>query len=294
MSSHTVNYGVKLLKGLRQVNEKLLTVHETTVHVYDNELENVPTIVFLHGFTGTLHSWEKVWQSLQSKYRIVAIDLMGHGKSEAPSEIEQYSMENQITLLEAVFDTLSLKDFTLVGYSMGGRVALSYAALYHERLLALVLESASPGLQTEDERKARRDSDTRLAERILENGIERFVDAWEDIPLFASQKKLPTAVQKEIRAERLSQKPEAMANSLRGIGTGFQSSNWEKLKELSCPVFLLTGEYDLKFIAIAKEMALHIPQCEHKTILEAGHAIHVEKPLLFATMIEEYLQNRSI
>src|SRR5690625_6836121 len=92
-----------------------------------------------------------------------------------------------------------------MGYTMGGREALSFEILYSENIRSLVLERASPGLKTEKERKKRRDHDKNLAFRMKDNGIEDFVDEWEKIPLFASQKKLPVEIKHKIREERLSQ-----------------------------------------------------------------------------------------
>ena len=87
----------------------------------------------------------------KGKFRTVAVDLTGHGKTAVPEDINRYSMEQQVEDLEALFDMLSLERFTLVGYSMGGRVALAYTVQYPERVSSLILESASPGLKTAEE-----------------------------------------------------------------------------------------------------------------------------------------------
>ena len=92
----------------------------------------------------------------------------------------------------------------ILGYSMGGRLALSFAVLYPEFVRKLILESTSPGLESETERKNRRSQDEKLGKFILEQGIEKFVDYWENIPLFATQKGLPQAVQSAIREQRLT------------------------------------------------------------------------------------------
>jgi len=129
--------------------------------------------------------------------------------------------------------------------------------------------------------------DEALAARIISGGIENFVDRWENISLFDSQKLLPEPVRWAIREERLSQNPIGLANSLQGMGTGAQDSYWERLGKLTMPVLLVTGQSDLKFEAIAKKMVELMPDAVHKTI-EGGHAIHVEKPVEFATIVREY------
>lgn len=247
-----------------------------------------PVIVFLHGFTGSTKTWGKVAAALPG-YKIVLVDLLGHGRTTVPEDASRSVMELQVRDLKLLFSRLGLASFTLAGYSMGGRTALAYAAEYPESVDALILESASPGLKRAAERLERQQRDSELALKILANGIHSFVQKWENIPLFESQKKLPSKVQEEIRAERLAQQPLGLANSLIGMGTGSQPSYWSKLKDLAIPVLLITGSLDLKFDAIAKEMHKAFPQAKHK-IVEAGHAIHVEKPAEFATIVDEYLR----
>lgn len=245
------------------------------------------TVVFLHGFTGSTNSWHDVIGHLDA-YKIVLVDLIGHGQTDSPEQLKRYSMERQISDLDALFDKLDLTNFMLIGYSMGGRTALAYTCAYPERVQSLVLESASPGLESEQQRLERRKRDGLLADRIETAGIVSFVDSWENIPLFETQKQLPETVRAAVRSERLAQKPSGLANSLRGMGTGSQASYWECLSDLKLPVLLVTGTQDAKFTEIAKEMAGRLPDARLEKV-EAGHAIHVEKPAEFATIVEKYL-----
>lgn len=264
-----------------------LAVNGTAYHVEIINKDKQQTVVFLHGFTGSTKSWHPIIEGLEDA-KIVLIDLIGHGQTDSPEATESYSMERQLEDLDALFERLNLERLTLVGYSMGGRTALAYACRSPKRIKVLVLESASPGLASEAERQERRKRDEELAERIVAGGIENFVDRWENIPLFDSQKSLPDSVKRAVRQERLSQNPIGLANSLRGMGTGAQASYWDRLTELDMPVLLVTGQQDVKFGAIAAEMSERLPDAVHKTI-EAGHAIHVEKPVEFATIVREYL-----
>ncbi len=266
-------------------------VRGLSIHVEMEGDPHLPAIVFLHGFTGTASTWNEVRKELEGKYRTIAIDLTGHGKTSIPDKPERYSMEEQIKDLEALFGHLKLDSFYLVGYSMGGRISLAYTINYPERVKALILESSSPGLSEEQDRAARKAADKLLASKIIEEGITTFVDKWENIPLFDSQKSLPAEKRRAIRKERLQQNEIGLANSLLGIGTGSQDSYWKALHSISNPVFLTTGELDAKFVAIAREMNLLSPTWRHAVVPGAGHAIHVEKPRLFATMVMEYLQD---
>jgi 2-succinyl-6-hydroxy-2,4-cyclohexadiene-1-carboxylate synthase len=151
---------------------------------------------------------------------------------------------------------------TLLGYSMGGRLALYLAVHYPDEIDRLILESASPGLASEEKRQQRRISDEQLAERIEREGIPAFVDYWENIALFTSQKNLTEAIQIALHAQRLSNSATGLANSLRGTGTGIQPSLWGKLAEIHQPTMLLTGELDTKFHTIAEQMKTKMPDAE--------------------------------
>ena len=176
---------------------------------------------------------------------------------------------------------------------MGGRIALSYAIKYPGRVQTLILESASPGLRTEQERNVRKKADDELANKIEANGVTSFVNAWENIPLFASQKQLPPYNQQAIREERLRQKEQGLANSLRGIGTGMMPQVWSKLHVLSMPVTLITGALDTKFVDIAREMTMFIQKVRHLIVNDVGHAIHVENPSEFATIVKDTISSNT-
>lgn len=151
------------------------------------------------------------------------------------------------------------------------------------------MESASPGLQTQSERRSRIEQDEQLAKMIEEQGIFIFVQYWENITLFSSQKRLPKLVQEKVRQERLQQNPLGLANSLRGLGTGKQPSWWEDLSNLQVPTYIIVGGLDEKFKQIGKSMVEMLPQARLVTVPDAGHAIHVEKQGKFGTMIVDIL-----
>lgn len=271
-----------------------MSIRGLDVHVVIEGEASLPTIVFLHGFSGSVQTWSEVTPYLQDQFRVVCIDLIGHGKTTAPTDSKRYRMDEQTADLELVFEQLNLKSFTLVGYSMGGRIALAYTSDYPKRVKSLIVESASPGLANEEDRITRRKSDEKLAAKIVDEGIESFVNFWEEIPLFDSQKRLPQKRRNQVRKERMCQQERGLANSLRGIGTGSQPSYWEKLQRITIPVLLVTGEFDKKFIGISQEMKRFLLNGQELTVNDAGHAIHVEKPTLFATMIKKYLLQKLI
>ncbi len=256
---------------------------------YGQRLPGQPVLVLLHGFTGSASSWHALLPALLLPgLRILALDLLGHGSSDAPADPARYSIEHCRDDLLAILQTLGVAQGAaiLLGYSMGGRIALYSALSGYFR--ALVLESASPGLRTEQERAERHTSDNALAERIEREGVEAFIHYWEGLPLFASQRNLPNERYQEQRAQRLHNCPQGLANSLRGVGTGAQPSLYERLPELHLPVLLLAGALDTKFSTIAQEMAQRLPQAHLHLIPGAGHTPHLERPEQFATVVRNF------
>ncbi|GAA0588317.1 2-succinyl-6-hydroxy-2,4-cyclohexadiene-1-carboxy late synthase [Virgibacillus siamensis] len=243
----------------------------------------------LHGFTGSSETWSGFVRQWQHEFQVITIDLPGHGKTRHSRPV---TMEECCSDLVSLFNHLALRKVHVIGYSMGGRTALSLAMLYPEKLCSLTLESTSPGLSYEQERMDRRNRDTQLAKRLERDGIEVFVHFWENIPLFDTQKKLLNDTRQKIRNERLNQSAEGLAMSLRSMGTGQQPSWWGRLHELKLPVLLLAGAYDEKFIGINKKMAKRMQQASLRLIENAGHAIHVEQPQIFGKIVTEFLRTK--
>jgi 2-succinyl-6-hydroxy-2,4-cyclohexadiene-1-carboxylate synthase len=229
------------------------------------------TVIFLHGFTHTGRSWEPVVAGLGERYRALTPDIRGHG---AASDVEPVSLEAVIGDVEA----LAPFPFTLVGYSMGGRIALHVALALPERVARLVLIGASPGIADPDERAERRSADGRLADEIERSTIDGFANRWGSKPLLAGQ---PSWVGED----RLRNTAGGLARALRGLGTGALPSVWDRLGELRMPVVLVVGERDQKFRAIAKEMAAAIARADVVVVRDAGHAAHLEAPDAIAAAV---------
>ncbi|MFS0864434.1 2-succinyl-6-hydroxy-2,4-cyclohexadiene-1-carboxylate synthase [Fredinandcohnia sp. 179-A 10B2 NHS] len=246
-------------------------------------------LLLLHGFTGSIGNWDELIKGFETKFTCVLVDIIGHGKTDSPSNYERYSIETVAKDIIMILDSLHFKKVNVLGYSMGGRLALALALLYQERVSSLILESSSPGLRNEEERESRIELDRILANMIEEKGIKEFVSHWEGIPLFASQKRLSVEKRDNIRSQRLRNNPLGLANSLRGMGTGSQPSYWEQLSTLSVPTLLICGEFDSKFCLLADNMSKTIPNATVKKIKDAGHAIHVELPEIFGKIVIEFV-----
>lgn len=246
-------------------------------------------LLLLHGFTGNSEGWKEFAPFWKDHSKTIALDIIGHGKSGSPPDIGQYQIEESAAVINSLLEKMGIGKIDVLGYSMGGRLALTFAVNYPEKVRKLILESASPGLRTEAERHERRIQDKKLSEKIQQEGIKNFIDYWENIPLFQSQKSLPEKIRTRIRSQRLANSIDGLANSLNGMGTGVQPSWWDELAHLEMPVLLITGNLDQKFCRIAEEMSKILPNVKWKTAEDAGHAIHVEKPELFGTIVSGFL-----
>ena len=264
-----------------------LTVNRATYHV---EVQGSgPAVFFLHGFTGSSDTWLPHLEALPG-LTTVRLDFLGHGRSDAPADARRYGMQACVDDVLALQDRLGTQRCAVVGYSMGGRVAMRVALQAPERLWALVLESASPGIAGAADRRARARQDARLAERIRNDGVAAFADYWQTLPLFASQSRLPQATRQALRAQRLQHTANGLANSLQGLGAGQQQPVLQRLRDLRLPDLLLAGALDDKYCELANDMAAVLP-CRHvRIVAAAGHAVHLEQPAVFDAAVGDFLR----
>lgn len=249
-----------------------------------------PIFLMLHGFTGTHETFQELLQHL-SYGTVILPDLPGHGKSQAADE-EDYSLQETERALLAILEAECPKEKpVLLGYSMGGRLALALSVDHPDAFSGLVLMSSSPGLKTESERCKRRKQDENWVDLLRTSGIDLFVQKWERLALFDSQRELPVSSQEKIQTERLGQNPEGLAKSLLGVGTGALPSYWDNLQELTLPVLLLAGEKDLKFTRLANEMLEKLPNRVYHEIAGVGHALQLEAPEETARVIQRFCKD---
>ncbi len=244
-----------------------------------------PPLLLLHGFTGSARSLNELAGGLARTHRVIVPDLVGHGGSDAPLDLAPYRMERCVEQLCSLLDALETGPVGVLGYSMGGRVALSLLVRAPERIRSAMLVSASAGIAQPEARAERVRSDEALAQRIEEQGVTAFVDAWLSQPLFASQmRRLDPDARAQTREERLANSAHGLANSLRGMGSGAQPPLHDTLAAIACPVALVVGEEDEKFRRIAHELAQSLPQGRVHCVPRAGHAVHLENPAALLTV----------
>lgn len=219
-------------------------------------------------------------------FNILAIDLPGFGGTRSAGI--DYTMDAIADNIQSILTELNVSKVHVLGYSMGGRVALSFAVNHPESVERIILESSSPGIASSRDREERLLIDRKRADRITVD-YSTFIDEWEQMALFDSQKHLTDEVQARQRANRLGQVPKEVADSLLKYGTGVQPSYWDRLYSMTMPVLLVAGEHDAKFRSVNSRMAEMLPNARFVIIEGAGHNVHMESEEKFGTMMLDFL-----
>ncbi len=237
-----------------------------------------PPLILAHGFTQNANCWGRFGQRLAERAPTIAVDLAGHGSSQ--HDDADLPVSGQL-LAEAGGRGI------YIGYSMGGRVALHTALAHPEIVRGLVLIGATAGLDDPSDRAARRVADAELADRLLELGLPAFLDRWLANPLFAGLDE-----QQAARPQRLTNRAEGLAASLRNCGTGTQEPLWQQLVSITAPVLIIAGDRDEKFSTIARRMAEAMTGTEAEVlIIDGTHAVHLERPDETAEAIMARVEN---
>jgi len=253
------------------------------------EIKTNSYLFLLHGFTGSLEDWFTFEKYFPTDFNLVGIDLIGHGKSDSPTNVNYYTTESIVRQIKKVKEKVIGKKIFLLGYSMGGRAALNYALSLPYDLEGLILESASAGINNSALKFERERTDKNLAEYILSNPIESFVDDWMNKEIFQTQRNLSEKVINEIRNRKLHCNRIGLANSLLGFGTGVMNPLFDRLSEIRIPVQLICGELDKKFVDINSQMKRLISKLKLSIIQNSGHNVHLEETKKYADIVYSFV-----
>jgi dihydroxynaphthoic acid synthetase/2-succinyl-6-hydroxy-2,4-cyclohexadiene-1-carboxylate synthase len=251
-----------------------------------------PPLLLLHGFTGSSETMRELAGALAGDFRTISVDLLGHGDSDAPRDPSRYALECTAGDLARLLDALGHAQAHVLGYSLGGRIALGLAALRPERVRSAVLIGASAGLADPAERAARVRADEALAASLERDGVEPFTDHWLALPLFASQARLGPEFLARARAQRLRNRSHGLAASLRGIGTGAQPPLHDRLAHSRVPLLFVAGAEDAKFAALARALAERAPRGQCAVVANAGHAVHLEALHPLVSLVRQFTGDR--
>jgi 2-succinyl-6-hydroxy-2,4-cyclohexadiene-1-carboxylate synthase len=229
-----------------------------------------PAVLFVPGFMQRGDAWRATAERIGTRYRSTRLD---HRSATFSGRVDE--------ILERADGGTAL-----VGYSMGGRLALHAALRRPRALAALVLVGASAGIEDDALRAERRDADERLAGWMEGRSIEAIVEAWERLPVFATQS---PELREALRPGRLSHDPVELAALLRTAGQGALPPLWDRLGEIACPTLLVAGESDGVYVEAAYRMAGLLPRGTARIVPGAGHAPQLEAPDAFASALSEFL-----
>lgn len=247
---------------------------------------DAPIIVCLHGFLGCGADWAELMQHVVRPFRWVMIDLPGHGQSrDLPPEA--YTWEGAIRCVIQSVKSLGYAPVSLLGYSMGGRLALYCALRFPHLFRRVLLESASPGLAVPGDREARIAQDETWARRFETEPAETVLSDWYGQPVFAS---LSPAQRQALVETRLEGSGLERARALRGLGLGQQPDVAWELERLPVPLRCLAGEQDAKFVTWAHRMAALPDEGDAVIVPGAGHLVHIEQARCFAREIATFFR----
>jgi 2-succinyl-6-hydroxy-2,4-cyclohexadiene-1-carboxylate synthase len=225
-------------------------------------------VLFIPGFMQRGDAWRPVAELLPERYPSTMLDHREHSFDGRLREIEQAGAD------------------VLVGYSLGGRLALRAALRWPESFSAVVLVGSTAGIEEGPLRVARAEADEKLASWMEAMPIEDIVGLWERQPLFADQ---PDALVEAQRPGRLSHDPRSLALLLRTAGQGVLEPVWHELRSLEIPVLAIAGARDDGYSRAAKRIASTAPNGRVAIVENAGHAAHLQQPDAVATLISDFL-----
>jgi 2-succinyl-6-hydroxy-2,4-cyclohexadiene-1-carboxylate synthase len=243
-------------------------------------------VTFLHGFTQRAESWSELWAALDGVGRLIAVDLPGHGRSpDQPS-----TLPGAAAALAEVWAALGVERTHLVGYSLGGRLALWAAVELPEQILTLTTIGAHAGFEGEV-RAQRQADDEALAQRIERDGIDWFARYWAGLPLFQGLARRGTEQLARLDAMRRQNRPSGLAASLRGMGGAAMEPFWDRLPQICAPTLLVAGAEDEPYVEQAAHLRASLrPHLGTVALVPgAGHAAHLEQPERVAALLRRHL-----
>ena len=234
------------------------------------------TVFALHGFTQRGVMWDEAAALDGGAW--TSPDLPGHGAVAVASwDATVSSLAVQLAALR--------RPRVLVGYSMGGRLALSLAVRRPELVDALVVVSASPGIRAAADREARVQADARLADRIREIGVEAFIDEWLARPMFGGLAARGREWLAADRRLRLGSSTEGLAGALEELGQGAMPWLGLRIRDIVTPSTFVAGTDDVRYAAAARRMAEAAPRGRVWLVPDSGHAVVGEDPRAVAAAV---------
>lgn len=267
-----------------------------------------PPVVFLHGFLGHPEEWAPFMRAFAAAgHRCVALNLPGHGSTVDAKEQGAYSLEATAEAVAAALGILNVERCTVVGYSLGARLALLLAAKWPAVVARVAAVSGSPGIEDPDMRAERAKVDTAGADSLRWMGVSKYMDSWYDTPMWATltaREPLFSIILKR-RKRRLECCNGPLSQALEGMSPGRAPAVSKDLCALAAAgelpdLLLVAGEADTKFVKINEELEERIriaQQAQHgvastiKTVVvpDCGHTVHIERPVALLQILQSFI-----
>jgi pimeloyl-ACP methyl ester carboxylesterase len=265
----------------------VLTVNDLRLHYLDWGNAGAPPVVCIHGYTSSAQAFNAPARHFQSRFHIIAPDVRGHGESAwSPAGAYQYS--DQVSDLAGIVDQLGLEQFTLIGTSMGGIIAMAYAGAHPERLVRLVINDIGPDAEVGSQRIT----------QTVGGRPEEFATL-EDAMLYRRQVSPITARrseedQRELALGVLRRRPDgcwvwkmdpAYIQQRVQHAPPQRPALWPVLQRLSCPTLVVWGmDSDILSEAQARRMVEVLPKGELVAVPGIGHAPTLLEPVALAAL----------
>lgn len=299
------------------------------------KVEN-PPLLLLHGFMQSCGSWHVVADTLKAKYCVYALDFIGHGQSEKSSNSTRYTYEDMAQSVDYFIRNICIPAWFdaneneptrfqplvhVIGYSMGGRIALQLLKTSSNVLASVILESCNVGCATEKDRQEAAQRNQSWIDRLQTDGMEAFVNYWETLPLFDTQREL--GWDKRLHASRAANNASCMARCLAGSGKQAMPLSGETLEvakqvtggaqnietgilpsaqntetggvpsvqntKTALPILYIYGAKDAKSCAVAQQLE---SVGASVSVINAGHNVHLEAPMLYLEEVQNFLAHR--
>ncbi|MBB1268527.1 2-succinyl-6-hydroxy-2,4-cyclohexadiene-1-carboxylate synthase [Shewanella sp. SR44-3] len=254
--------------------------------------QRLPNLVLLHGFLGSKQDWQPFMPYLSQQFHCICIDLPGHGSGLITTKGQTLSRLVQ-AIISQIQVAIGQQSFHLLGYSLGGRLALLVADLLEktaaQALLSLTLISCHPGLDTLKARNARRMHDNQWLSKLSSLKFAAFVELWYQQAVFSD---LSPQIRAEMIAKRTAQASQGLSVGLNLMSLAEQPDCRQVPAHLSCPCHVFVGALDDKFTTLAKAWQQLVP-INLQIFDNAGHTLHITEPLVFMDTLVHLLHRNN-
>lgn len=233
-----------------------------------------PVLLLTHGYSATGGMWDGQVEALTRSFKLVTWDMRGHGQSDYPDDLSQYSEALTVGDMAALLDAVGARSAVIGGLSLGGYMSLAFHRAHPERTRALLIIDTGPGYKNDEARAGWNATAIKRAEKLEAEG-------------------LPSGGSAEVRQAR-HRDATGLARAARGMLTQHDARVIESLPDIKVPSLVVVGADDTPFLAASSYMAAKIPGAKLVTIPNAGHAANIDQPAAFNAALVEFLEGAGL